>query len=246
MEYNEIYDVCLETADSGAIYAGRHPQFRNNVIRYNYFHDISKKTDTGYAVVAVYFDDFWSAADVNSNIFYKVDRAGFIGGGRDSGYKNNLFIECKQSVVIDSRGEKYIGDMESFRERDVYRNIFYSPFRSEIWRKEFPEIYDMFENPGSGYDAESFAEATLKDEAFLPMGNSIIENVFIETPTQALSGSVQELTEVSGNVRLTLAEAKSSFSDYEGQYFGVKKDSIIHTTLPNADLPEFDKIGVQR
>lgn len=246
VEYNEIYDVCRETADSGAIYAGRHPQFRNNVIRYNYFHDISQEIDTGYAVVTVYFDDLWSAADVNSNIFYNVDRAGLIGGGRDSGFKNNIFMNCGASVAIDSRGERYVGAMEAFRETDIYRNIFYSPFRSAIWRKEFPEIYDMFENPGTGYDAVSFAETTLKDEAFLPAGNSINENVFINTNSPSLSGSAEELTEVEGNIRLTTNEAKNIFSSYENQYFNVKAGSLIFDMLPDFDAPEFDKIGVQR
>ena len=39
-EYNDIYDVCQDTSDTGAIYTGRRYDTRGNIIRYNYFHDL--------------------------------------------------------------------------------------------------------------------------------------------------------------------------------------------------------------
>lgn len=55
MEYNEINDVCYESNDAGAIYAGRNWRMRGNVIRYNYLHDISGFEGKG--CVGVYLDD---------------------------------------------------------------------------------------------------------------------------------------------------------------------------------------------
>ncbi len=46
IEFNEIYNVVLETNDAGAIYSGRDPSMQGNVIRYNYFHDIGKNSRT--------------------------------------------------------------------------------------------------------------------------------------------------------------------------------------------------------
>ncbi len=40
IEFNEIHDVCLESNDAGAIYAGRNWTMRGTVIRHNYLHHI--------------------------------------------------------------------------------------------------------------------------------------------------------------------------------------------------------------
>ena len=40
VEYNEIYDVCKDSSDSGAVYTGQVMYNRGNIIRYNYFHDM--------------------------------------------------------------------------------------------------------------------------------------------------------------------------------------------------------------
>ena len=104
---------------------------KNNVIRYNYFHDITQNVETGYPVVAVFFDALWSSADVNSNIFYDVDMAVKLNGGRYTGVKNNLIIDCDHSVQIWSNGDEYVGNMEAFRESNMYKNLYYSPARTE-------------------------------------------------------------------------------------------------------------------
>ena len=248
VEYNDIYNVCNSTADAGAIYGAQYQYLKNNIIRYNYFHDINKNVATGYDVVAVFFDGLWSSADVNSNIFCDVDMAVKMNGGRYNGVKNNILIRCAKSVFIDSQGDNYVDNMENFRQTSMYRNLFYSPFRTEIWQKEFPDVYNMFVNPETvGNDTASFNTATLKNEAFLPVGNSVIKNVFIEgTPAPECVGSASELTTVSGNVTRTKDQAASYFSAYNNQYFYVKTDSALYSDVPGFDAPDFEKIGVQR
>lgn len=259
IEYNEIYNVCTETADAGAIYGAQYQYLRNNVIRYNYFHDITQNVDTGYAIVAVFFDDMWSAADVTSNIFHNVDLAVKINGGGYNEIKNNLIIDCDSSVLIDPIGERlYVDNMEKFRQTSTYKNLFYSPARSEIWQKEFPEIYNMFDNVVEGTGSAAFNEITLKNDAFLPNGNKVIDNVFsnnlvaetfvgIFNPMAPdLGGAAKKLTEVEGNVTKNTSNIKNWFIDYDGKYFGVKKNSGLYNSLPNFDAPEFDKIGVLR
>ncbi len=249
VEYNDIHNVCTETADSGAIYGAQYQYLKNNVIRYNYFHDIHRNTDTGYEVVAVFFDGLWSSADVDSNIFYDVDVAVKMNGGRYNGVKNNFMIECDDSVIIYSQGDSYVGNMEAFRQTSMYKNLFYSPFRTEIWQKEFPDVYNMFVNPETvGRDTASLNTAVLKDEAFLPVGNSVIDNVFIgETPEPTLNGSANELTTVSGNITRTGAQAQSSyFVNYNHQQFDIKAGTTLYSDKPGFDAPEFEKIGVQR
>ena len=40
LEYNEVYRVCQETGDAGALHTGRDWTWRGNIIRYNYWHDL--------------------------------------------------------------------------------------------------------------------------------------------------------------------------------------------------------------
>ncbi|MEO8413087.1 MAG: right-handed parallel beta-helix repeat-containing protein [Ginsengibacter sp.] len=108
MEYNEIWDVCYESNDAGAIYAGRNWNMRGNIIRYNYLHDISGFEGKG--CVGVYLDDAFSGVDVTGNVFDKVTRAMMIGGGRDNNVLNNIFIDCVPSLHIDARGLGWMHD----------------------------------------------------------------------------------------------------------------------------------------
>ena len=101
IEFNEIYNVCFESNDAGAIYTGRNWTMRGNVIRYNYLHHISGFQNKG--CVGVYLDDMFASADIVSNVFYEVTRAAFIGGGRDCTVANNIFVDCKPALHVDAR-----------------------------------------------------------------------------------------------------------------------------------------------
>lgn len=77
IEYNEIYNVCTETSDVGAIYGGRTWMSQGHKIRCNYMHDITKNIGitTGATVSCVYLDDMFSSARIYNNIFENVTRA---------------------------------------------------------------------------------------------------------------------------------------------------------------------------
>ncbi len=102
LEYNEVYRVCTETGDAGAIHTGRDFTWQGNVIRYNYWHDL--KGPGLHGVTAVYLDDFSSGYEIYGNVFYRAGRAVQLGGGRDNTVANNLFVECEPAVHLDARG----------------------------------------------------------------------------------------------------------------------------------------------
>ena len=104
----------------------------------------------------------------------------------------------------------------------------------------------MFEIPGEGFDSESFEKTTLKNEAFLPAGNSIIENVYINTNLPGFSDAAKELTTVDNNIVIQENDVNNVFYDYNNRYFGVKSDSVLYEQLENFDDLKFDLIGVQR
>jgi len=94
IEYNEIRRACLETSDSGVIYAGRDWGYRGNVIRFNFIHHIDSN-QPGIGVEGVYLDDLMSGTTVFGNVFYRIkDTAIFCGGGRDNLMTNNIIARC--------------------------------------------------------------------------------------------------------------------------------------------------------
>jgi len=101
IEFNEIHSVCYESNDCGAIYAGRNWTTRGHIIRYNYLHHICGHEGRG--CVGIYLDDMFSSATLYGNVFYKVTRAAFIGGGRDNVVENNIFVDCPRAMHIDAR-----------------------------------------------------------------------------------------------------------------------------------------------
>jgi hypothetical protein len=101
IEFNEIHHIALETGDVGAIYAGRDYTCRGNRILHNFIHHTG---GVGMGSMGVYMDDCVSGTEIRGNIFYKAQRAAFLGGGRDHQVINNVFVECNYAVELDGRG----------------------------------------------------------------------------------------------------------------------------------------------
>ena len=80
IEFNDIHHIALETGDVGAIYTGRDWTYRGNKIRFNFIHETG---GVGMGSMGVYMDDCVSGTEIYGNIFFKVQRAAFLGGGRD-------------------------------------------------------------------------------------------------------------------------------------------------------------------
>ncbi|MBN2449568.1 MAG: right-handed parallel beta-helix repeat-containing protein, partial [Lentisphaeria bacterium] len=102
-EYNVVHHVCMETDDCGALYKGRNPSCRGNVIRQNFWHHIG--SPRGHGNAAVYFDDGDGGDTVAHNVFFRCGEPGkgsfgtvFSHGGHDLLAENNLFIECKRAL----------------------------------------------------------------------------------------------------------------------------------------------------
>jgi len=102
-EYNIVHHVCLATDDCGALYKGRNPSCRGNIIRDNFWYDIG--SPMGHGNAAVYFDDGDGGDAVIGNVFYRCGEPGkgsfgtvFSHGGFDNRAENNIFIDCKRAL----------------------------------------------------------------------------------------------------------------------------------------------------
>ena len=137
VELNEIHHVCMETGDVGAIYTGRDWTFRGNVIRHNYIHHTG---GVGMGSMGVYMDDCVSGTRIEGNVFYKVQRAVMLGGGRDFRVENNVFVDCTPAIWLDGRG---------LDKAPVWHDMVYKTMRQRLedmrWRQtpysvRYPEL----------------------------------------------------------------------------------------------------------
>jgi hypothetical protein len=141
IEYNEICRVVTHSNDAGALYCGRDWAARGHAIRYNYLHDINGYQGKG--CVGVYLDDQFSSAHIFGNVFYRVTRAAFIGGGKDSVIENNVFVDCNPALHIDARG---LGWQSEFH-TTLAKQLEALPFREEPWRTRYPQLLTILDDP---------------------------------------------------------------------------------------------------
>ncbi len=155
IEFNEIHDVCLESNDAGAMYAGRNWTMRGTVIRHNYLYDITGFEDRG--CVGVYLDDMYCGTKIYGNIFRRVTRAAFIGGGRDCRIENNIFLDCRPALHIDARAMGWAG---YHVDTTMTKRLKAMPYKSELWRKRYPRLTNI-----------------LQDDPAAPKGNVVARNI---------------------------------------------------------------------
>jgi hypothetical protein len=237
IEFNDFYDTCFETDDSGTIYAGRDWALHGTVIRYNYIHDISSNASTGEAeahelgVHGIYLDDCASGLTMYGNIFNNISgRAIMCGGGRHNIIDNNIIVNCGAAHFTDRRGLKRItdipGDSWNLREKVQSLNFTQPPFSTA-----FPKL------------------ATLMDEGYEkakePVGCEITNNigfnnkVWLEKNCSGACGGF-DFYHFEGN----LESSDPMFVDETDLLKGVSKKSPVYSMKGFKEIP-FDKIGLK-
>ena len=156
IEENELSNVCHESNDAGAIYAGRDWTMRGTVIRRNFLHHINGFEGRG--CVGVYLDDMFCGTEISQNVFYQVTRAAFIGGGRDCTVTDNVFVDCNRALHIDARAMNWasyhVGTTMTERLQEM-------PYRNELWAQRYPVLVGI-----------------LEEEPAAPKGNVVERNTF--------------------------------------------------------------------
>ena len=110
IENNEIYRVCLETGDVGAIYTGRDYTFRGNVIRRNFIHHLG---GLGMGSIGIYMDDCVSGTRIEENILWNCQCGIMLGGGCDFVVANNIFVNCQPAISPDARGLSWLSMVDT-------------------------------------------------------------------------------------------------------------------------------------
>jgi len=219
-EFNEVYRVCMETDDAGAIYTGRNWTVQGNVIRYNFFHDIGGGPAVGNQ--AIYLDDCAAGTTCYGNVISRVGRAFLIGGGRDNIMDNNVIIDCPIPVHIDNRG---IGSTASKDENyGTLTSEFQTlPIMEEPWKTRYPHL-----------------PTYLTDQPGYPKYNLVARNLIVRCGKMNLAKEAQELSTFTDNLE---TKEDPGFVDAARMNFALKADSLAFKDIPGFKPIPFEKIG---
>ncbi len=227
-EYNIVHGVCTETDDCGALYKGRNPSCRGNMIRYNFWHNIG--SPMGHGNAAVYFDDGDGGDTVFGNVFFRCGEPGkgsfgtvFSHGGHGAMAENNIFVECKRALGSapwnDERWKTAVdGGMDCFFQEKLLEEV---DITKPPYTTRYPELVG-FMDPQPG------------DRRV----NEAVRNVIV------MGAEVK-----SGNWEVDPGEnwvtnADPGFIDAAGGNFGLRADSEVFTQLPGFRPIPFEKIGL--
>ena len=158
IEFNEIHSAVYMANDAGAIYTSPPTEeftMYGHTIRHNYVHHLYGFKNRG-CNGAIYLDDFFPGTMMYGNIFYKVPRAAFIGGGRYNTIENNVFVDCTPSIHIDARGLGWAAGSE----KELTKLLKDYPYTGELWSERFPTLVNI-----------------LNDDPMVPKGNVVARNI---------------------------------------------------------------------
>lgn len=186
IELNHMEKLVMDVHDNGAVYIGRNPSERGNIIRNNYFSEMGQQ---GFKNCAIHLDDFASATLVEGNIFYKASKFDFgdilINGGSDNIIRNNVFIQGSHVLWIENPNMAIPEDL--FNSRYGYNGLMGKRMfqdiniESEQWRKMYPDFQPYSEDkiPFVLKGNEFYRNMIICDE-FIISKHDLNESVFVE------------------------------------------------------------------
>lgn len=262
VSHNEIYN---------APHMAIHYMGNENVMEYNYIHDVVLQSSdagaiyTGYSYSTygnivryncitnigsgdftpngIYFDDNSSGQTAYGNILVNIPGyAILVGGGRDNTIENNLVINSSKMIDYDDRA------YDGYHNDGWYAKNCKSP-DGRSWQlvKSAKEFNASIGNKYEGIDRMHQDYSRVDDEGFAvnPSGSSLKNNIIISKKNKVgdIAKTVKKYSVVENNQTFTLTGAKSSFEDYENGDYRIKKDSKISKKCPDFKEIPVDKIG---
>ena len=217
--YNEIYDVCKESDDTGAIYVGRSWINRGNKIISNYFHDLyTSDSNGGSPIGGIFFDDHYAGAYVEGNVFENIGGTAIrCNGGREHTIKNNVYINCKTGFGMSN--SSVTSDYQTHK-----NSLASSPYQSDVWKEKYPGLYNILNNNPS-----------------YPMDNIYKNNLSVNCTTHYSLGNLidQYAKDISGNVTYS---TDPGFSDMANKDYTLTAETM-KDIIPGFTTIEFGKMG---
>jgi len=220
IELNEIFRVCTESEDAGAIYTGRDWTIQGIVIRHNLIYDM--KGRTGHGRQAIYIDDAAGGMQIIGNVISNVQRAMLIGGGRDNRIENNIIVNCDIGMHIDDRGMNWMA-YHVGHGGIMPRRLAELPYRNEPWSGRYPWLVNI-----------------LEDDPAVPKRNVLRNNLFVRSGNWRLADAAREHGTIGNNFETS---EDPGFVNAEKHDFRLAETSAVWRKLPDFRRIPFDRIG---
>lgn len=225
ISYNEIYDVCREASDAGAIYAGRSWVDRGTEVKYNYIHDIKTIfTENASYASGIFLDDTYSGTHIYGNILVDMPELGIqLNGGRDNEVYNNIFVNCNEMYLWNGMPTEFY-DEDDIKTTSHYKSLLSSPYQTDIWKREYPTLYTILDNHPE-----------------LPIGCKMINNLSVKSGAGRItSAAITNNATVENNYA---TNEDPGFVDMANKNYQLKADSVVFTQIPGFKNIDFSKIG---
>jgi hypothetical protein len=216
IEFNEIRDVCLPPVhDMGAIYTGRDPGARGNVIRHNFLHHVGNPDAATYGV---YLDDGACGVSVIGNVFFKVQGERAVHSwGHDHVIRNNVFVDTRASIHPAMDNSKWPEHMAT--PLQVLRLCKRMDILQPPHITRYPELARLFE----------------KDPNY-PRRSTVRDNLSVRSGEFGAAGNDFQDNWVTGK--------DPGFADAAAMNFQLKADSLVWTKVPGFQRISFERIGL--
>ena len=237
-EYNHIHDVCTETSDSGAVYAGRRWDWNGNILRYNLIENITDPVFGGEPN-GIYFDDCLSGQTCYGNVFRNISGCAFlVGGGKNNVIEHNIIIgPFRRSVFCDERGvgADFMSSVATYPEGYLWVNVSGNVnYLSDMQRFAVPENLLHIENSGSSHIERPDDPGT---PSYLIIRDNIIVGERYGLSDEIVHGTVESNILYSGD---------PGFRDPETGDYTLKEDSRVFRDIPGFINTDLSIIGIQK
>lgn len=224
VEYNNIYDVLQDTSDAGAIYWGQ-SMVKRSTVRYNYIHDFGVNQ---HNIGGIYMDDFQSGDRIYGNIIANsgTDNGAIgviCGGGREIEVHDNIFVNMNMASMLynlRSEGHAYISPGGS-----VYKGI-ESVNQNPIFKSRYPRLSNA-----------------LNDQLHIPKYSQFYNNIALDCAPSQIDMLAYEHGDITDAVNTSKKQTSYHFSEDGMINFDIQ---AVKKLVPDIDLPDFEKIGLQK
>jgi hypothetical protein len=234
MELNEIFSVLEETNEAGIFYTGRDWTSRGNIIRYNFIHHSTGVPSWG--VRFVHLDDSASGSEIYGNICYKLEDGIAVCGGNDNHIHDNLFVKCKETINLGSRGIEmfksdgkggFIFDDEVKGWNSLTKRLLQYKWNQPPYSTKYPKLVALFS----------------QDPIAAPWWNEIERNIAVDCKKHISATSKSASWECTVKDNWSCKDPGFVDSDYKDLNFRFKSDAEAYSKIGFQPIP-IDKIGI--
>lgn len=222
IRYNDISNVCMETTDAAAVYAGQSQIQRGHDISYNYIHNYRIKGDGLKLdqVPAIYLDDSFCGTNIHHNIIEDGGIGVYFNKGQDNKMIANTIINCDRPFYNTEGGGGSADMSANAKEALKYPG----------WKERYPMIEETLKNPSPSIRNELVGNVT-NAEIKMPTGvsdrNTVENNFIYKTDDIFVNPEMNDYrlksdSEVANQYPEVLSDKNFSIED-----FGVQKDAKV-------------------